>query len=661
MKQIKKILIANRGEIAVRIIKTAKQLNIKTVAIYTDIEYDALHIQNTDEAYSLGNGELKDTYLNIDKIIQIAQRANCDAVHPGYGFLSENPLFVEACEKANIIFIGPSAKTMRLMGNKIAAREFIQNINVPTTNGITGDLNTLKIASKHIPFPLLIKAAAGGGGKGMRIVHNQAELNGALEATSREALNYFSDGTIYIEQYIENPRHIEIQILGDNQGNVVHLFERECSIQRRYQKIIEESPSPTLTDLVRQQMCETAVKIGEQIGYTSAGTIEFLVDENLNFYFLEMNTRVQVEHPITEMVTGIDIVKEQILIASSNSLSFKQHDIKQSGHALECRIYAENPSTNFLPSPGQITYYEEPNGENIRIDASIKKAMNIESNFDPMISKLIVWGENRERAINKSIVALDNYVIQGITTNISFLKGVLQNSKFKENNISTHFIDDNLVALLETTTFAKNKIPIEIPISAFLIKSLMPSQKTESIWNTIGFWRDLMQLHITMDSKEFDLSIQKNNSQHIEFKWNGNNYLIEKWQYENAKINFTLNGFPYTLYVSFEKNGIAHITYNGISFAAIRNHQLVSEDIFTGFSGKNSDDINQIFSPMPGKIIKIDIKEGDAVAKGDNLLIVEAMKMENQIIAPRNAIVGKLNVNVNDMVTSNLPLIIFQN
>ena len=337
MKLFNKIIVANRGEIAVRIFKSAKKLEIKTVAIYD--EKDQLHIHKADEAYSLGSGELKDTYLNIDKIIGIAKELNCDAIHPGYGFLAENPLFVAACEKENITFIGPGAESMRIMGNKIAAREFINKIRIPTTKGATGNVESLKEQSKNIPFPILIKAAAGGGGKGMRIVHKPDEIDDAIEATSREATNYFGDGAVFIEQFIENPRHIEIQILSDNFGNHIHLYERECSIQRRYQKIIEESPSPTLTQEVRQKMGEQAVKIAREIGYRNAGTIEFLVDKDLNFYFLEMNTRVQVEHPVTEMVTGVDIVEQQILIAAGNQLQYEQKDIVQKGHAIESRIY----------------------------------------------------------------------------------------------------------------------------------------------------------------------------------------------------------------------------------------------------------------------------------------------------------------------------------
>ncbi len=658
MKQFNKILIANRAEIAVRIVKSAKLLGIKTVAIFTDIERDTLHVKISDESYNLGNGELKDTYLNIEKIINIAKQSNCDAIHPGYGFLAENPLFVEACEKANITFIGPSADSMRIMGNKIAARKFIDKIKVPTTKGITGNLQTLKKASSQIPFPLLIKAAAGGGGKGMRIVHKQSELNNALESTSREALNYFGDSTIYIEQFIEEPRHIEFQILGDNHGNVVHLFERECSIQRRYQKIIEESPSPTLTNEVRKKMGETAVKIAKQIGYSNAGTIEFLVDNNLNYYFLEMNTRVQVEHPVTEMVTGIDIVKEQILIAAGNPLSFKQNNIKQTGHAIECRIYAEDPENGFMPSPGKMTCYHEPKGKNIRIDTGIEKATTIESFFDPMISKLIVWDTNRKNAINKSIDALNQYIVHGIKTNIGFLKTLLQNNHYKANKISTKFCEDNITELIASCKKNKKSIPQSVVISAFLINSLNQKPLNQSVWNAIGYWRNIMSLPIILDDKEYKISVNSIKHQLIDIKIDNKQFIINNWHINDAKTTFDINGSAHTAFVSFKNSGQAQISYNGNSFFANRNDILTKEDVFSGTSDTNSEDANNIFSPMPGKVIKINIKEGDNVKKGDSLLIVEAMKMENDVIAPKDAVINKLNVKTGDAVTSNTPIIV---
>ncbi len=406
MTKISKILIANRGEIAVRIIRTARKMGITTVAVYAKADHNSLHVQEADEARCIGEVELSETYLNIAKIIAVAKETGCNAIHPGYGFLAENPLFVDACDTAGIIFIGPRADVMRVMGNKIEARAFVKKAGVPVTEGLTGKRETLLKAKSKIGFPVLLKAAAGGGGNGMQIDHEEKELEEALESTSRQALAYFGDDTIYLEKYLDEPRHIEFQILGDDNGNVIHLFERECSIQRRYQKIIEESPSPTLTPELREKMGAAAVRIGKKIGYTNAGTIEFLVDKELNFYFLEMNTRIQVEHPVTEMVTGADLVEEQIRIAEGHSLRLRQETLRQTGHAIECRIYAEDPEHDFRPSPGKMTLYREPVMDHIRIDKGITSDTEITSSYDPMICKLVSWGNDREEARRRMTEAL---------------------------------------------------------------------------------------------------------------------------------------------------------------------------------------------------------------------------------------------------------------
>lgn len=661
MKLFNKILIANRGEIAIRIIRSAKSLGIKTATIYSEIENKALHVTSGDESYSLGNGELSDTYLNIQKIIDIAVKAKCDAIHPGYGFLAENSLFVEACKMAGITFIGPNTEAMKIMGNKIAAREFVKRINIPMTEGITGNVPALLMASKTIPYPLLIKAAAGGGGKGMRIVYNDKELEESLEATSREAKSYFGDGTVYIEKFIENPRHIEIQIIGDNYGNVVHLFERECSIQRRYQKIIEESPSPTLTETVRNKMGEAAVIIGKEIAYNNAGTIEFLVDKDLNFYFLEMNTRVQVEHPVTEMVTGIDIVKEQILIAAGNPLSFKQNEIRQNGHSIECRIYAEDPENKFMPSPGTMTYYKEPSGEGIRIDTGIEKATTIESFFDPMISKIIIWGAERENARLKMITALKDYVIHGIKTNIPYLINLLQHEKYINNNISTKFCEDYQEEMITICENSKKQTSAFIPLISYLIYSLKIKEQTNgNIWNTIGYWRDLMKFDINFEGQDITVYINSENRNYYEFEISQEKFQVVEKNNSCGRLDLIINEDVYVTYVSTEPKGNAYISYNGNIYHAIRNDILIKEDVFSGSGGAFHEDTNNIFSPMPGKVIKLNVQENDAVKKGDILLVVEAMKMENNILSPKDTIIKKINVSIGDMVDGNKQLIILE-
>jgi acetyl-CoA carboxylase biotin carboxylase subunit len=661
MKLFKKILVANRGEIAIRIVKSAKALGIKTVTIYSEVEADAPHVKCGDESHCIGKVELHDTYLNIAKIIDVAVKTKCDAIHPGYGFLAENSLFVDACEKAGITFIGPTTYAMKIMGNKIEARTFVKKINVPMTEGITGDVETLKQASKTIPFPLLIKAAAGGGGKGMRIVHSDAELNDALESTSREAKNYFGDGTIYIEKFIEEPRHIEIQIIGDNHGNVVHLFERECSIQRRYQKIIEESPSVTLTDEVRNQMGATAVSIGKAINYNNAGTIEFLVDKDLNYYFLEMNTRVQVEHPVTEMVTDIDIVREQILVAAGNPLSFAQEDIKQNGHAIECRVYAEDPENNFMPSPGTMTYYKEPVGEGIRIDTGIEKATTIESFFDPMISKLIVWGVDRENARERMILALKEYIIHGIKTNNAYLINVLNHQAYITNQFSTKFCEERKDEMLELFNSGKSNVPFFVPLTSYLLFSLeIKDAVSDNIWSKIGYWRDLTKINIDFEGKDYLIFIHKQKENDFEIEIEEVKYLVHLKSSSNGKYDLSINDEDYITYVSKEVKGNAFITVDGSIFHAIRKDILIKEDIFSGAGGMMGEDSNNVFSPMPGKVIKINVNEGDEVKKGQNIIVVEAMKMENHIMSTKDGKVLKINVAVGDMVVSQNPLIILE-
>lgn len=660
MKLFNKILVANRGEIAIRIIKSAKALGIKTVTIYSEVEADALHVKSGDESYCLGKVELHDTYLNINKIIEVAIKSKCDAIHPGYGFLAENPLFVKACEDAGITFIGPHTNAMKIMGNKIEARAFVKKINVPMTEGVTGDVATLLKAGRSIPYPLLIKAAAGGGGKGMRIVHNDIELENALESTSREAKSYFGDGTVYIEKFIEEPRHIEIQIIGDNFGNVVHLFERECSIQRRYQKIIEESPSPTLSAEVRSKMGADAVRIGKEIGYNNAGTIEFLLDKDLHYYFLEMNTRVQVEHPVTEMVTGIDIVKEQILIAAGNPLTFKQEDIKQKGHAIECRVYAEDPENKFLPSPGKMTYYKEPSGEGIRIDTGIAKATTIESFFDPMISKLVVWGVDRENARIKMIAALKEYIIHGIKTNVSYLINVMQHEAYIKNKISTKFCDEYKEEMLAVCDESKKATPFFIPLIAYLVFSLNRKDKTiNSVWSAIGYWRDPMKIDVGFEGSDISVYINKEIHDVFEFEISGEKYVVKVNEIKDGNIILTINNEAYNTYISDDSKGNAYISYNGNLFNAIRKDMLVKEDVFHS-SGGTDEDSNHVFSPMPGKVIKLNIKAKDKVKKGDTLLVVEAMKMENNILAIKDTVIEKINVSVGDMVDSSKPLITFE-
>ncbi len=657
MKIFKKILIANRGEIAVRVIKSAQKLGIPAVAVYSEIDEDALHVCLADEAYCIGKEELNDTYLNVGKIIATAKKAGCDALHPGYGFLSESPLLVEACKKSGVTFIGPHSEAIRLMGNKIEARAFVKKLNIPMTAGITGTPKELLKKAHQIPFPLLVKAAAGGGGKGMRIVREGNNLKEILESTSREAKNYFGDGTIYIEKYIEEPRHIEIQVLGDNHGNVVHLFERECTIQRRYQKIIEESPSPTLTEEVRQKMGASAVSIARAAKYNSAGTIEFLVDKNLQYYFLEMNTRIQVEHPVTEMVTGVDLVEEQILVAAGNPLRLKQEDLSQTGHAIECRIYAEDPSDNFLPSPGKISLYQEPAGAGIRIDSGISEPCVIQSIFDPMISKLVVWGDNRSIALEKSVAALRNYAIHGINTNITYLLYLLQHPALKANKISTGFCDRHTDEILHNIQTDKTHLGNEIAGLAFLLYNLNNNKlhPAGNVWEALGYWRNMMKIPLVVDGKELEIRLLKTFKNKFVFKTTDNTYDIFLHSVAENKVEFRTFHHFYKAVVSDGEKGSHFVTMEGINFEVKRTDELIisNEDPLAAVNA----DKGSLFAPMPGKVIKVNVKTGEMVKRGTVLLVVEAMKMENNIVALHDGKIEKVNVKEGERVDTDLQLV----
>lgn len=448
--KIKKILVANRGEIALRVLKTAKEMGIKVVTVYAEDDKHLPHVLFSDEAYSLGKGALSDTYLNKQKIIDIAHSSGSDAIHPGYGFLSENAEFAKLVESSKLIFIGPTAESIILMGDKIGSKKALEKINIPMIPGYHGDdqsVTNLAAEAKKIGFPVLIKASAGGGGKGMRIVHQESELLEAIQGAQSEALKAFSNDKVLIERYVVNPRHIEVQLMSDTHGNHLHFFERECSIQRRYQKIIEETPAPNLSDKLRQEICGTAVRISAGINYRGAGTVEFILAPDGHFYFLEMNTRLQVEHPVTEMVTGHDLVKYQIMVAQGEKIPLKQTDIVQQGHSIECRIYAEDPDNNFMPSIGQIETIGTPTLRDVRLDCGFLDGTDVGVNYDPMLAKLIVWGHNRATAISKTILSLEDVLFLGVKTNRDYLKRILGHKKFMAGDTHTHFIPDNKEAL----------------------------------------------------------------------------------------------------------------------------------------------------------------------------------------------------------------------
>lgn len=445
--KIKKILVANRGEIAVRIIRACRESGIPSVAVYSDVDRGAPHIQLADQAVLIGPAPPLESYLNMDKLTDTAKRTKANAIHPGYGFLAENSNFAKRCEDEGIIFIGPDSKALALVGDKVASRETMTKAKIPIIPGMRSKGKNLKefvSEADKIGYPVLLKASLGGGGKGMRVINSRDELKSAVEAGKREAKSAFGDESVYLEKYIEKPRHIEFQVLADHHGNVVHLFERECSIQRRHQKIVEETPSTALNDDLRSKMGEIAKKVIKVSGYTNAGTVEFLLDKDGKFYFLEVNARLQVEHPITELTTGIDLVKSQISIANEEELKIGEQDLSQRGHAIECRIYAEDPDNDFLPSFGKILFVKEPIGPGIRNDSGIYSGLDVPMHYDPILAKLITWGEDRETARKKMVAALSDYVILGIRTQIGFLKDVMEHSEFIAGRTQTDFIPKNM-------------------------------------------------------------------------------------------------------------------------------------------------------------------------------------------------------------------------
>ena len=474
--KMKKILVANRGEIAIRVMKTARKMGIKTVAVYSTADRNAPHVKFADEAVCIGGAPSSESYLLGSKIIEVAKSLNVDAIHPGYGFLSENADFAEEAEKNNIIFIGPKSKAIHIMGSKLAAKEAVKKYNIPMVPGydkaIT-DVEKAKVVAKEIGFPILIKASAGGGGKGMRVVENEAEFESQMDRAISEAISAFGDGAVFIEKYVGSPRHIEIQIMADSHGNILYLFERECSIQRRHQKVIEEAPSSVLTPELRKEMGEAAVLVAKSCDYLGAGTVEFLLDENNNFYFLEMNTRLQVEHPVTELITGTDLVELQIRVARGEALSIKQEDLKIKGHAMELRVYAEDPMNDFLPSVGHLDVYQLPVGKGIRVDNGFEQGMDIPIYYDPMLAKLITYGETREEAIQIMLEAIDGYLVEGVETTLPFGKFVFDHEAFRSGNFDTHFVKKYYNADL-----LKNQLAQEAEIAAMVaLKHYFEDQK----------------------------------------------------------------------------------------------------------------------------------------------------------------------------------------
>jgi len=679
--KISKILIANRGEIACRIIRTARKLGIECVAVYSDADQNAQHVQMADEAWYIGPSPAKQSYLCSDKIIDIAKRCKANAIHPGYGFLSENAAFADACEQNNIVFIGPPSDAIRAMGSKSEAKHIMSAANVPLVHGYHGDNQDeglLQQEANKIGYPLLIKATAGGGGKGMRVVNHSKEFASLLSSCKREALSSFSDDKVLIEKYLTKPRHIEIQVFADSHNNALFLFERDCSVQRRHQKIIEEAPAPGLDEDTRNQMGQVAITAAQAIGYQGAGTVEFLYDEDGSFYFMEMNTRLQVEHPVTEKITGQDLVEWQIIVANGMPLPCEQKDLAINGHAFEARIYAEDPNNDFLPATGTINHLGLPNqDEHVRVDSGIVSGDKVSIYYDPMIAKLIVWDHDRASALARLRGALADFHVAGLTTNIEFLHQLASHDAFNNAELDTHFLDKHGDELYNL----ENNVPAQIIASAALQIMLEQSYVSNddfshptfsdidpfSPWNENSGWR-----------------LNEDNYHHIELKRGEETFNViahfrdspnlvsnsSPKTRQSSKFLFEINGIEYPIKGYISKNKIC-INISGHQTIVSYSRTEKSLVLFKNASNwefeivdNSFDDFDQeqqpnLQAPMPGTIIEVLVSEGDEVEKDQAMIVMEAMKMEHTISAHKNTQVAEIIYQVGDLVDEGAELITF--
>ncbi len=658
-----KLLIANRGEIACRVIRTARRMGIATLAVYSQADRDAPHVRLADEARLIGPPAARDSYLSIERIIAAAKASGAEAIHPGYGFLSENEDFAEACVQAGIAFVGPTAEAIRAMGDKSAAKSLMEKADVPLVPGYHGenqDAAFLAAQAARIGYPVLIKAAAGGGGKGMRIVRNAEEFAAALASCKREAQSAFGDERVLVERYLDRPRHIEVQVFGDTHGNIVYLFERDCSVQRRHQKVLEEAPAPGMSGARRREMGNAAVSAARAIAYTGAGTVEFIAEQDGRFYFMEMNTRLQVEHPVTEMITGLDLVEWQLRVAAGEPLPLRQPDIAIRGHALEARIYAEDPARNFLPSTGRLAHLAfPPASEAVRIDAGVEEGGLVTAHYDPMLAKLITWGENRGAALDRMATALAATRIAGVATNVAFLGRLVASRAFRAAELDTGLIERNRAELFPSPVSA----PDEVLAAAVLAELLAEAESARSRasasgdprspWHACDGWRLNEDSHhtwvfdeggrshaLTVDFRAQDWRLR---TAHGEYPLDGG-YLSAH------ELRVLLDGHAYTVHVARDGRKLS-VFHAGSLWRLARHHDLheVASDARAG----------SLAAPMPGKVIAVLVEPGAKVAKGAPLVILEAMKMEHTIVAPAAGTVKEVRYAAGEQVSEGVDLIAF--
>jgi len=660
----KKILIANRGEIACRIIKTAKSLGVRTVAVYSDADAKAQHVTQADEAWHIGAAPSAQSYLLADKILEVARQSGAEAIHPGYGFLSENADFAEKCAALNICFIGPPSTAIRSMGSKSAAKEIMSKANVPLVPGYYGDNQTaefLQQQAQKIGYPVLLKASAGGGGKGMRIVESDADFYDALESCKRESMASFSDDEILIEKYIGKPRHVEIQVFADSLGNAVHLFERDCSLQRRYQKVIEEAPAPGLSDELRKTMGQVAINAANAIGYQGAGTVEFLYD-NGEFYFMEMNTRLQVEHPVTEMITGIDLVEWQLLVASGQALPLKQQQITANGHSFEVRIYAEDPEQDFLPSTGAISYLSTPKqNQHVRVDTGVRQGDNISVFYDPMIAKLIVWDKDRSKALARLRAALSDYQVVGVATNLDFASAIAEHQKFEDCELSTAFIptyQDDLLNNINPITAEDYAIAALYEVNKSVRDADLKSNLSvdpNSPWHLMTGWQN--NLRNTHKFKYFANSKnERDDSVNVAIHFEHEAYTVDVLEH-SFTASCRLEGTLLTVKLSNKRMDINIIeNHHELHLIGHGKHSIINRHIELHEFGDEATS-DQLIAPMPGSIITMNVKQGDKVIAGQTLLVMEAMKMEHSIQAHSSGVVSEIFYELGELVEEGSELI----
>ncbi len=658
----RKILIANRGEIACRIMRTARRMGIATVAVYSDADRRALHVEMADEAVHIGPSPAAESYLRIDRIIEAARKTGAEAIHPGFGFLSENPAFVEACEAAGIVFIGPNAHAIALMGDKIRSKQCAREAGVSIVPGHVGEIADAGAAvriAEEIGYPVMIKASAGGGGKGMRIAHNATEVREGFVAARSEARASFGDERVFIEKFIENPRHVEIQVLADRHGNIIHLGERECSIQRRNQKVVEEAPSPLLDAETRQAMGEQAVRLARAVGYDSAGTVEFVAGQDRRFYFLEMNTRLQVEHPVTELVTGLDLVELMIRIAAGEPLPLRQEDVRLNGWAVETRVYAENPERGFLPSTGRLRRFRPPAemasaARVVRLDTGVREGDEISMFYDPMIAKLVTWAPDRKTAIEAQADALDAFFIDGIRSNVAFLSAIMESPRFREGRLSTNFIAEEFPEGFAGAPARQDVLDVLVAAAAAMdhlencrrrrISGQLAGEKVAFSADRVVWFeetREGVPVHVEHES---DRLIRVRCGESCE------RVVEQDWRPGEPVWRGRINGRTVHVQVRRILNGY-RLTHRGVT-RAMRVYTPREAALAALMPVREAPDTSrQLLCPMPGRVLSIAVKDGQMVKAGEPLCVVEAMKMENILRAERDVIVTAIRIEEGESVS----------